>query len=357
MTRIPANTKNRRFILTMIIFLFISSSVNLFSQELNIIVDLEGSWKFSIGDDPAWATVKCDDSDWDYLTVPRSWENNGFADYNGFAWYRKAFTVPADYFDFEAPILALGTIDDVDEVYLNGQLVGSSGQMPPMVVTAFRMQRRYPIPAGLIKANEENVIAVRVFDDFGVGGIYDGPVGIFTYADNDMLLMNLSGYWDFEPFIKKGNNNTQPDGKIFVPGYWENAGYPDLDGTATYSRTFETPKNVDEEHLMIVLGYIDDLDKVYINGVRIGEQEQREQNYNAEKHKDVIFRGYKIPPGTLKSSGTNLIEVRVTDTGGLGGIYKGPVGLLSEKNFELIKKSEMGKNWNIWDNFLKDFFE
>lgn len=357
MTRTTANTKNHRFILQVLIFLLILSSLNLYSQDLNNILDLEGSWKFTIGDNPAWAAVNCDDSDWDNVTVPGSWERNGFDDYNGFAWYRKVFRAPDQLLQIKSPILFLGTIDDVDEVYFNGQLIGSSGQMPPIVITAFRMQRRYPVPAGLIKANEENVIAVRVFDDFGEGGIYDGPVGIFVDNNNYLLLLNLSGYWDFEPFLKKGNYSMQSDGKIIVPGYWENVGYPNLDGTATYSRTFETPKNADEEHLMIVLGYIDDLDKVYINGVRIGEQEQREQNYNRVQHKDIIFRGYKIPPGTLKSTGNNVIEVKVTDTGGLGGIYKGPVGLISEKNFELIKKNEPGKNWNIWDNFLKDFFE
>jgi len=357
MTRTPAKTKNYTFVLPVLFFLLISTSINLFSQDLRSIVDLEGSWKFTIGDDPAWAAVNCDDSGWDYVTVPGSWEMNGFLDYNGFAWYRKTFSVPDDFLDIKHPTLILGPIDDVDEVYLNGRLIGATGEMPPAVKTAHRIQRRYVIPPDLIYVNEENVIAIRVFDEYGIGGILEGPVGIFTDSNNELLLLNLSGYWDFEPFLKKGNNSMQSDGKIFVPGYWENAGYPDLDGTATYSRTFETPNNIDEEHLMIVLGYIDDLDKVYINGVRIGEQEQREQNYSRVQHKDVIFRGYKIPPGTLKSSGINSIEVKVTDTGGLGGIYKGPVGLISEKNFELIKKSETGKNWNIWDNFLKDFFE
>jgi sialate O-acetylesterase len=40
--------------------------------------------------------------------------------------------------------------------------------------------RGYYIRDGLIKINEENVIAVRVYDGWRDGGIYEGPIGLIT---------------------------------------------------------------------------------------------------------------------------------------------------------------------------------
>ncbi|MCF8366527.1 MAG: hypothetical protein K9H16_12140 [Bacteroidales bacterium] len=355
MTRVKGNMLRNGFLVSAIFLLSIFSQ----AQDFKVVVDLEGEWKFSIGDDPARAAADFRDNDWDIINVPGSWENNGYTDYNGFAWYRKEFYVPENMGSIN-PLLLLGKIDDVDEVYINGQLVAASGVMPPSVVTAFELQRRYWVPDNIFNQHEKNVIAIRVFDDWGEGGIVAGPVGFFTDDNNRLLALNLEGLWDFETFLgKKSSKHVlfQDEGKIYVPGYWENFGYPNLDGKATYSRTFNLPLNFDERNIMIVLGYIDDLDEVYINGARIGEREQMSMNYDAVRYKDNIFRAYKIPAGTLKPGMENYIEVTVTDTGGLGGIYEGPVGLISARNFELLKSPKKNNTWNIWDNFLKDFFE
>ena len=65
-------------------------------QDENQILDLSGKWKFSIGDDSAWASPDYNDWEWEEIKVPSSWENEGFHGYNGFAWYRKSFELPAD---------------------------------------------------------------------------------------------------------------------------------------------------------------------------------------------------------------------------------------------------------------------
>ncbi len=46
-----------------------------------------------------------------------------------------------------------------------------------------------------------------------------------------------------------------------------------FDGTASYSTMFELPKSILDTDLMLVLGYIDDIDKVYLNNERIGTVE------------------------------------------------------------------------------------
>ena len=50
--------------------------------------------------------------------------------------------------------LVLGRIDDADEVYLNGKLIGKSGNFPPEYITAYNKVRRYNIPQGILKNGE-----------------------------------------------------------------------------------------------------------------------------------------------------------------------------------------------------------
>ncbi len=58
--------------------------------------------------------------------VPAHWDIQGFGNYDGFAWYKKTFFLPKE-FQGESMILLLGKIDDIDQTYVNGILVGSTG--------------------------------------------------------------------------------------------------------------------------------------------------------------------------------------------------------------------------------------
>ena len=116
--------------------------------------------------------------------VPSKWEVQGYLDYNGFAWYRKTFYADMSLED-EKLILMLGKIDDIDQCYLNGKMIGSTGDFikTPKLNNfndEWLEERGYYIPEGLVKFGEENVIAVRVYDGYLDGGIYQGPIGITT---------------------------------------------------------------------------------------------------------------------------------------------------------------------------------
>ena len=98
--------------------------------------------------------------------------------------------------------------------------------------------------------------------------------------------------------------------------------------------------------MVLLMGKIDDIDQVFINGILVGST----GNFPAKKWDDVYagdawiaFRGYYIPDGVLKKNQTNVIAVRVLDTGGTGGIYEGPVGIISQAKYieywRKIKKS------------------
>jgi hypothetical protein len=52
------------------------------------VVQLDGPWRFQIGDDPRWADPAFDDSGWLTITLDKSLAEQGFETYAGYAWYR-----------------------------------------------------------------------------------------------------------------------------------------------------------------------------------------------------------------------------------------------------------------------------
>jgi hypothetical protein len=145
-------------------------------------LDLSGKWKFKTGDDKSWAESSFDDSRWEEQKVPLLWDVQGYKDFDGIAWYRVKFRVPADLANRRL-VLLLGRIDDFDEAYLNGELIGRTGRIrrglsPKDHGNEWQQQRAYSIPTTLVKPNEENTLAVRVLDVWLHGGIYDGPIGL-----------------------------------------------------------------------------------------------------------------------------------------------------------------------------------
>ena len=140
---------------------------------------LAGTWKVAKGDDAARAIVDCDDSDFITTTVPGGWERDALPDYDGFAWYRMHFAVSPEQRAAwgDVPLaLVIGAIDDADETFLNGQKIGASGQVSPVKQTAWDQVRVYEFSPAFLQ--DDNVIAVRVDDWGGGGGIWRGPVAI-----------------------------------------------------------------------------------------------------------------------------------------------------------------------------------
>ena len=71
--------------------------------------DFNNDWKFTLGDNPSYRNSNVDDSKWRSLTLPHDWSIEGEFDKKnpseasgaflpgGIGWYRKTFTLPAEY--------------------------------------------------------------------------------------------------------------------------------------------------------------------------------------------------------------------------------------------------------------------
>jgi len=140
-------------------------------------IRLRGGWRFRTGDEQDWKRPDFDDSGWEVVRLPKSWEvHSGYTKDRVFGWYRTAVNIPVEWRGHDL-MLPLGKIDDVDETFFNGKRIGGMGHLFPEYETAWNISRRYTVPQEFINYGQENVIAIRVFDDRGGGGLYDGPLG------------------------------------------------------------------------------------------------------------------------------------------------------------------------------------
>lgn len=338
-------------ILSLVFFFCSLSSVNSQDNERKY-VSLEGKWKFSIGDNNAWSQPGFNDSQWEEIKAPSPWEEQGFNGYDGYAWYRKHFFCPASL-KGKMLYLHMGYIDDVDEVYINGRLVGFSGSFPPDYQTAYNSYRRYPLPEDLLKINGDNIVSVRVYDAQLSGGIVSGDLGIYASGFPVQPDFVLEGMWKFhlnDNIDWKNVNFKDKDwNQIVVPANWESQGYTDYDGYAWYRKTFSLPENLKNKTLVLLLGKIDDKDETYLNGKLIGhtgninESETNEWDWQQ-------FRGYFIPRELLQKE--NVIAVRVYDGYLNGGIFEGPIGIMTPEKYSdywKARRQQYKHQKNFWE--------
>jgi hypothetical protein len=184
-------------------------------------IDLADTWKFSIdllenGLDEGWHLPDYNDTAWRSLHVPVPWEKQGIAMenprwppdapqclYNGYAWYRRHVTIPAEWAHARV-VLRMGQVWDVDWTYVNGELVGTTqGEH------AWDTEREYLIPPDVLKPGEDNLIAVRVCDYRMEGGIAVGPV--------ELVNASAIGLGQLEPYVEHRGDMVNVGGSVEVP--------------------------------------------------------------------------------------------------------------------------------------------
>ena len=176
------------------------------------------------------------DNDWGTTNFPNSFERIfNRQQLDGAVWFRKKINFnkkPKEDYVFEV----LQGIDDVDFLYVNGQLVGNTN--------CFNCPRRYIIPKEYMK--KENIFTLLVIDNHGPGGIR-GPIKIKTSEKS----IDISNDWKFKLifdlnivlFIKDQKDFSNPFKSI-------NYSFIDYDGnTIQKSKLAETIGiNIDDDY-------------------------------------------------------------------------------------------------------------
>ncbi len=318
-----------------VVVLLLTTTFATSAASLDQVLSLRGYWKFTIGDNMKYASQSYDDSSWEEIYVPAQWEDEGFHGYDGYAWYRKHFDGAAIK-GLSNVVLNLGYIDDVDYVYVNGHFIGYTGNFPPNFYTAWTALREYNVPLEYLNPDGDNVISVRVYDTTHGGGIISGSIGLYTNAKSAGFA-SLEGLWKFKMGDDREWREAEFDDSdwpyIMVPSLWRESKWKKRQQYGWYRREFTVPEEMKGEQLNILLGKIDDFDRVYINGTFIGET--NDGRPYGKSHSYEEYRNYPIPDRLLKP-GKNVIAVQVLDIGNDAGIYKGPVGLAIREQSKLV---------------------
>ena len=186
--------------------------------------------KFSKGDNNAWIDKNFNDASWQNIKANEYWERQGIS-YDGYAWYRFHMTIPSSLKKQSALkdslVINLAHIDDCDETYLNGKLIGKTGRFPQDpggYNTAYYRERRYHVAISQvdIKWDQDNVLAVRVYDGGGDGGINEGTPYLSMLDYIDKVALDKSGDFSFkgqsvEKVLKiRNGNNADVKGTLQV---------------------------------------------------------------------------------------------------------------------------------------------
>ena len=144
---------------------------------------LDGPWQFHTGDNLEWAKPDTNDATghdgWEQLNADAPWGTQTHPNYDGPGWYRRRIDLttapgaPADV------ALLIPAIDDIYELYWNGERVGRLGSFPPQL----DYQSAIPAQTYGLGPIRGGVLAVRVLkvpfasnDDGTAGGFEGVPV-------------------------------------------------------------------------------------------------------------------------------------------------------------------------------------
>jgi hypothetical protein len=178
----------------------------------NPVIAFNPQWKFITGDNSRYKYPDFDDSGWVDIDMDKIWEQQGYDPYDGYAWFRTKMIIPSSLRDQsflkDSLRIFLGKINNFDQSFLNGEIIGVNGKnMPANAVldTNFihapthywDLERRYTLSADdpRILWDQENVFAIRVYDEGGQGGMYTG--------NQELSMTSVVEYLGFD-------NNSQP---------------------------------------------------------------------------------------------------------------------------------------------------
>ena len=146
-----------------------------------------------------WTDTGVGDAGWRYMGLPCLWEKQGLPDFDGIVWFRKKISIPASWVGKEITV-SLGVIDDNDITWFNGMKIGETA--------GYNKPRTYIIPAAKVRAGE-SVIAIRVFDSGGGGGVYGEPKDLYMASANGEHI-SLTGEWTFRPGLNLRDVGASP---------------------------------------------------------------------------------------------------------------------------------------------------
>ena len=193
-------------------------------DDIGDIILLDGKWNFkldpqNIGVKDKWFSEDFSGEDWQKIELGKFWEEQGFSNYDGYAWYKKDIFIPETWNDGKAALI-LGGVDDAYEIYINGQKVASFGSMSSESRSVHQTLTTVSIGKQII-AGESNNFTFRVFDFWGTGGIAKEPMMLIQNSDCiDLLKRRLDVQSYYQIKAKPSQKKYYPNWVGGFQAYW-----------------------------------------------------------------------------------------------------------------------------------------
>lgn len=378
-----------------------------FAQSKDVIY-LKDGWKFKVGDNLEYASPNYKDSNWENIRVDKIWEEQGHDPLDGFGWYRVKVFIPSSlkknaYLKDSLKIF-LGKINNFDQSFLNGKIFGINGKNvsaetptdtsflnAPTILWDYN--RRYTLTADdpRILWDQENVIAVRVYDQGGQGGIYTGNLSIsmvsiteylsldynqipFTFSDksvskkftikNTSTKLTINGNFEIRA-VNKLNDETEYKKEYKVSLKPKSAKefqftLPNQDHSSYVNYTFEFSTTDDKLEFVEETPYI--LTPLTpkeprINGAKIyGERPGKPFQFMvaATGEHPITFTAQNLPKGLSLDAHTGIIAGKVLEAGeyNVSVTAKNKIGEANE-NLKIVIGDKISltppMGWNSWN--------
>ena len=180
-------------------------------------MDISRLWKFST--DPSdqglrqrWFAINHDDGHWKPIRTDRSWQVQGYKNYQGVAWYRARVKLPAT---LPASLyIYLGEVGQTYRIFINGKEVTHSHIQWPRRLT-------YADIAPYAKAGQNNEIALRVEPGPQGGGLLRAPVALRDVLPPKRIYFDLSNQQQADIFMRDLHGPLMQGG---VNAWWVDGG-------------------------------------------------------------------------------------------------------------------------------------
>jgi sialate O-acetylesterase len=164
-----------------------------------------------------WMSAAYDDAGWKTVSLPGRWGGLSVDELKGFSgivWFRRTVDIPASFAGKDI-VVSLGRIDDRDTSFFNGVKIGTS--------VNFDDRRLYRVAAKQVVAGK-NVIAIRLWNGWGDGGVWGDPAELSIYpVGHEDKKISLAGDW----LYKKGLPSSK------MPVAPQRMGHKSRDGMVT----------------------------------------------------------------------------------------------------------------------------
>ena len=137
-------------------------------------------WKEPAHETSGWTPGPVNMGNWKLFGDP------ALADHHGMVWFRKSFDLTAGQAAQDA-VLALGGMDEVDYLWINGRFIGST--------FGYGTERFYEVPRGIFQTGTNTVI-VNVLNSWGAGGMV-GPNDRVALEFADDRSLALGDGWSY----------------------------------------------------------------------------------------------------------------------------------------------------------------